>query len=70
MKMLIAFVPSLLAAERRDPIVSLEATSALAKLFEAAGALVSIHWHNGGHELGNEDLAAAKYWLKLWPPPV
>jgi len=58
----------LLAAARRDPIVSPEETSSLARLFEAGGALVSIHWHNGGHELGNDDLAAAKEWLELWPP--
>jgi len=61
-------VSALLAAGRRDPIVSPEETSSLARLFEAGGALVSIHWHNGGHELGNDDLAAAKEWLELWPP--
>lgn len=61
-------VSALLAAGRRDPIVPPEQTSALARLFEAGGALVSIHWHNGGHELGNDDLAAAKEWLELWPP--
>jgi predicted esterase len=56
-------VPVLLGPGRRDPIVSPEQTSELAKLLEASGARVTLHWHEGGHELGRDDLAAAKQWL-------
>jgi len=56
-------IPVLLAAGRRDPIVSPEHTSKLAEILQAGGARVSIHWHEGGHELGQDDLVAAKNWL-------
>ena len=62
-------VSALLAGGRRDPIVPAEQTLELGKMFEVAGAHVSIHWHNGGHELGADDLAAAKEWLEKWRPP-
>lgn len=53
----------LLAAGRRDFIASPENTNELAGIFKTAGAVVSIHWHNGGHELGQDDLESAKTWL-------
>jgi predicted esterase len=56
----------LLAGGRRDPIAGPQQTSALAGIFEAAQARVTIHWHPGGHELGQDDLVAAKQWLKGW----
>jgi phospholipase/carboxylesterase/glyoxalase family protein len=56
-------LPVLLAAARRDQIVPPQQTSELARILEAAGARVSIHWHEGGHELGADDVAAAKQWL-------
>jgi predicted esterase len=56
-------VPVLLAAARRDQIVPPEQTSELAKIFTTAGASVTIHWHPGGHELGADDVDAAKEWL-------
>jgi predicted esterase len=55
--------PVLLSAGRRDAIVDPEQTLRMAKLLENAGANVSIHWHSGGHELGQDDLSAAKAWL-------
>lgn len=63
-------LPTLLAGGRRDPIVSPEQTSALAKILESAGARVSMHWHEGGHELGHDDLAAAQGWIEQWQPPM
>jgi len=59
-------VPLLLTAGERDPIVKPEQTVALAKIFENAGARVSIHWHHGGHELGRDDLDAATEWIRGW----
>lgn len=56
-------VPVLLAAGKRDPIVAPEQPDMLASMLEAAGADVSLSWHDGGHELGQDDLIAAKNWL-------
>jgi len=61
-------VPVLLAAGRSDEIVPPEQTEALATILEGAGARVSIEWHDGGHELGQDDLKAAKEWLEQWQP--
>lgn len=56
-------VPVLLAAGQTDQIVAPEHTAELAQMLDAAGARVSIHWHKGGHELGQDDMLAAKRWL-------
>ena len=53
----------LMNAGRRDLIASPENVNELAGIFTAGGADVSIHWHNGGHELGQDDIEAAKSWL-------
>ena len=57
---------ALLSAGRRDPIVAPEQTLKLAEIFESGGAEISIHWHEGGHELGNDDIAAARKWIERW----
>jgi predicted esterase len=59
-------VPVLLAAARNDQIVSPKETSRLAKILTTAGASVTTHWHPGGHELGPDDIAAAKDWLSTY----
>jgi predicted esterase len=46
-----------------DPIVSPELPEQLAAIFKSGGADVSVFWHDGGHELGDDDLVAAKRWL-------
>jgi phospholipase/carboxylesterase/glyoxalase family protein len=53
----------LLAPGRRDPIVTHEQVDMLAHMLEAAGADISLSWHEGGHELGQDDLTAARNWL-------
>lgn len=63
-------VSTLLAAGRQDPIVNSQQISALTKIFESNGAHVSIHWHDGGHELAQDDLEAAKGWLEKCHPPL
>src|SRR4051794_29305959 len=52
-----------LGAGERDPIVPGENTRRLAALFQSGGAEVFVHWHAGGHELGQDDLDAAKAWI-------
>jgi predicted esterase len=32
-------------------------------MFESGGAAVTLSWHEGGHELGDDDVEAAKRWL-------
>ncbi len=56
-------VPVLLAAANRDQIVSPQETSELSQILASTGARVTTHWHPGGHELGADDVAAAKNWL-------
>lgn len=53
----------LLAAGNRDPIVPSSQTEQLAQILNGAGAIVSFHWHPGGHELGQDDIDAAQRWL-------
>jgi predicted esterase len=59
---------ALLAAGRRDPIVPQSGTVKLAEMLKNAGAAVSLHWHDGGHDLGQDDIAAAQRWMAAWKP--
>jgi phospholipase/carboxylesterase len=52
-----------IAAGTTDPIVPRDQTEQLAVIFGAGGADVSLFWHRGGHELGEDDVTAAKTWL-------
>jgi phospholipase/carboxylesterase len=52
-----------LGAGQRDPIVPRNNTLELAEILEGGGAEVAIHWHDGGHELGEDDMEAARLWL-------
>jgi predicted esterase len=56
-------IPIFLSAGRRDSIIPAEDTLRLSEIFETGGAQVSIHWHNGGHELGPDDVDAARLWI-------
>jgi len=70
---LIPFVPAeqpalagkqvLITAGRRDPIGPAPLTEKLAAYFTAQGAATSIHWHEGGHELRQDELTAARSFL-------
>jgi len=53
----------LIAAGRRDPIATPEQTQALADLLARAGAEVSLHWSEAGHNLTREDLQAGERWM-------
>jgi predicted esterase len=52
-----------LAGGLRDPIVPRDQTDQLAEILQSGGADVSMFWHPGGHELGGDDIEAAKTWL-------
>ena len=56
-------LPVFLAGGTRDPIVPRDQTEELAVIFESGGADVSTFWHRGGHELGDDDIEAAKTWI-------
>jgi len=72
-RVMMPFVPDLIrdfshlsvfiGAGRLDPIVPSEQVEELAATFESGGADVTISWSEGGHELGEDDLQAAKTWL-------
>ena len=51
------------AAGRADPIVAPENTKQLVSLLEQAGADVTEHWHQGGHELTQSVIDTAHHWL-------
>lgn len=54
----------LVAAGRRDPIVSAEEPERLRRLLADAGAQVRLHWEPAGHGLTPADIAAASAWLE------
>ena len=70
---MLPFVPDLIrdfsnlsvfiGAGRLDPIVPSGQVEDLGALFESGGADVTISWGQGGHELGEDDIGAAKTWL-------
>lgn len=53
----------LISAGRRDPIAPAAATQALADYFTANKAATTLAWHEGGHELRNEELVAIQRFL-------
>jgi predicted esterase len=52
-----------IGAASLDPVSPLGQAEELAALFKSGGADVTISWHQGGHELGEDDIQAAKHWL-------
>jgi predicted esterase len=46
-----------------DPIIPRQNTEKLFEIFKKAHAGVSIYWQKSGHELGQEEIQAAKEWL-------
>jgi predicted esterase len=52
-----------ISAGRLDPIVPSGQAEELGAIFESGGADLTISWHRGGHELGDDDIHAANTWL-------
>lgn len=55
--------PILVTAGRQDPIGPVAATESLLDYFAAQGAEAQIVWHNGGHEVRQAELLAARDFL-------
>jgi len=55
--------PVLITAGRRDGMCPAPQTEALVAWFEAQGAAVTVFWHDGGHEIRQEELLAVQEWL-------
>jgi phospholipase/carboxylesterase len=51
------------AAGRSDPIVKPDNTRQLVSMLQQAGAKVREYWHQGGHELTQSAMEAARRWL-------
>ncbi len=47
----------------QDQIVPKQETERLMGLFKKAGAKVSLHWQNSGHELRMDEIKIAREWL-------
>lgn len=54
--------PVFIAAGRRDPICPAQETEELEKLLSGAGASVTVHWEEGGHQLTRTEVMAASKW--------
>jgi phospholipase/carboxylesterase len=52
-----------IGAARLDPLIPAGQAEELAAIFKSGGADVAISWHQGGRELGEDDVQAAKSWL-------
>ena len=54
----------LITAGERDPICPAPMTQVLADYFKAQGAEVVVHWHPGGHEIAQSEIAAVQEFLR------
>ena len=52
-----------ISAGEWDPIIPRQNTEKLFDIFKKAHARVSIYWQKSGHEVGQEEIQAAKEWL-------
>jgi len=52
-----------IGAGQADPLVPVAQVEALASLYEAANAEVSLHWEAGGHQITMAEIDAARTWL-------
>jgi predicted esterase len=54
-----------IGAASQDPLIPADQAGELAAIFKSGGAAVTISWHQGGRELGEDDIQAARNWLAL-----
>jgi predicted esterase len=59
----LAGTPVFLAGGRSDRIIPPENTERLARMLEASGAAVTLHWSPGGHALTSAEIKEAQRWL-------
>jgi predicted esterase len=52
-----------IGAARQDSLIPAGPAGELATIFRSGGGDVAISWHEGGRELGDDDVQAARNWL-------
>ncbi|WP_248931035.1 alpha/beta hydrolase [Paenibacillus hamazuiensis] len=57
-------LPCFIGAGKNDPICSPEETEELKMLLSRAGADVTVHWENFGHQLSSSEVQAAAAWYQ------
>lgn len=62
----LANTPVLLLGGRHDSMIPAEDTTRLANLLTAAGADLTLEWHEGGHNLATDEFLLARDWLARW----
>ncbi|AZK48054.1 alpha/beta hydrolase [Paenibacillus lentus] len=60
----LADVPVFIGAGSNDPICPSSETEELEKLLSGAGADVTVHWENFGHQLTSSEVNAAAAWFR------
>ncbi len=55
--------PIFVGEGRQDPLIPAASAAQLIAILTDAGADVTQHWHDGGHTITREELAAAQAWL-------
>lgn len=60
----LAGVPVFIGAGTNDPICSPGETEELEKLLSGAGADITVHWENFGHQLTSSEVNAAAAWFR------
>jgi phospholipase/carboxylesterase len=64
----LAGTPVFIAAGTNDPICPPQESIDLEKLLSTAGASVTLHWENFGHQLTSHEVDAAASWFReQWP---
>jgi phospholipase/carboxylesterase/glyoxalase family protein len=58
-----SYLSVFIGAASLDPLIPAAQAEELAALFKSGGADVTISWHQGRRELGEDDIQAAKHWL-------
>lgn len=60
----LAGVPVFIGAGKNDPLCSPRETEELAELLGDAGAELSVHWENNGHQLSRSEVEQAAAWYR------
>lgn len=56
-------LPVLIASGRNDPLIPMDQPQRLAAMLKDFGADVDLRWSDGGHPLGQEEVAGVKQWI-------
>jgi phospholipase/carboxylesterase len=60
----LADAPIFIGAGSNDPLCTPQETEELDRMLQAAGASVTVHWEQHGHQLTSSEVAAAAAWYK------